>query len=648
MKQRVLVAIIYLECDLDKLVYSLNMVLAQKYPYLELLITGSVGNSLSIRSLLETLESNRKENLKKVLFDFSKDFYDKETYIKNVLDYAVQENLENICILIDGDAFYDGDSLTNFMRNKTEDIFNIGKVSNSGFFEVKRECYEKDKQVYVPKKDVLIVTTEKKNIDRNRNRKSYTSKEPDYHVMNYTNSLFYLNCVTELKNRTISSDKILRIKETIRFLQKSNSSVWGMTNDDRILINKLDNLLCINDSVFRRVKVRTLKYQMKQEIKMVFFCQDFSSWTSLQSVYEQACRDSRYEAKLVYVPFFHFNGDKEKALTGIQEYIDAGYSIINYDQYDLASDHPDIAIFVSPYSYVPDGFDIEEVCKVVRRCIYIPYGLTMESYAPELVRLRYRLAMHILAWKVLCDDEFDAELERKLSYTNGHNCLPIGNPRMDMIKRIPLDEDKDYINEIYKQASGRKIVLWNTHHSVSSQDCFSSWSKFGKAVLSYFKNHTDVFLLWRPHPLFKGAMDQYLGRVKAIEFWRKLKSMNNLYIDEYKSYTAAIAVADLFISDQSSLVKEFVFLNKPIIVTVMDEKDIINEDLKKCLYLPADVQELFLDIDFLIGGGQDLKKHYREEYINRINICERNSVAENLLDYVYANINKELKDLSLY
>lgn len=675
--KNILVAIVILRSNLENIAYALNSVLSQDYSNLSLLIIGNRTPNISMNKMLEVIESNKRENLHKIFINLSKDFYSIKEYSRYIYNYALNNKIEYLSILIDGDAFYQCDSLSQLMKHKNHNdamifgnsiIYNkqgnylaeytyIGKTDSLSIKQVfqhgmgfKINCENELRLggiLYLPFLDGAYELKEKSSKIR------YISEIPvlrfqeenDTH-MNYTNNYFLMKCADILYKRRFSNEEVNIIEKTINYIFRNGSRVGEC---DLNLVRGLFELLEINKSYFRKKRLKNL-YSIRRplSIKIVFFCQQFSTWSSLQSIYKSAIEDPRFEVSMVYIPFKHFNSDIHKVDIGFENYIAAGYPIINYYQYNLERDSPDIAIFVSPYSYVPKGFDIEEIQKNVRRCIYVPYGFMMESSIPELMRLRYRLPMQLLAWKVLFDDDFGVNFAKKNTFTNGENFIAIGNPRIDFINMLPLEEDEEYINDIQMKARGRKIILWNTHHSINeTSNTFSSWKKYGNTILKYFSEHKEYYLLWRPHPLFRKALERYIGENHTKVFFENVQKMENVLIDEYKSYSAGFSVSDLFLSDPSSLVKEFIFTGKPIILTTMSMETIINEEIKACLYIPSNETELYNFLDSILMG-LDPKQLLRKAYKKTYNIYGEGTVGDYILNYIYENLNNELENLKLY
>lgn len=425
------------------------------------------------------------------------------------------------------------------------------------------------------------------------------------------------------------------------------SAVWGRRKNARWIYKFIEKILSANGVFGSWLSV--FKYKniigKDEKLKVVFFCHQYQLWGSLKSVYEAFEKLENTEVILVYVDEFHENAGGEKIKAGIVAYEQAGYPMISYNEYHLKEDNPDVAFFVSPYSFVPEGFSIDEVSKIVSRCVYIPYGIMFETELEEFIRLRFKIATMYLAWKVISIDQFNVEMARKNAYSHGENYVSWGNPRLDILEELPLKDDFDYISKIKKQSGKRKIILWNTHHTITETGKgFSTWAKYGMSMIEYIMSHKDLFFIWRPHPLFWNALKKYMGEEKYDQLLTLTASLENLFIDRHESYLAGFYLADIFLSDPSSLAKEFIFMNKPVVLTFWNKEDIVNTELRECFYMPEtmqDIEEMLMEI----VEGKDRKQEKRIDYIKSYK--KEGGVGLNIRDNLLEDFEEEIKRLKL-
>jgi len=369
----------------------------------------------------------------------------------------------------------------------------------------------------------------------------------------------------------------------------------------------------------------------KDRIEMCFLVSSYSIWSSLESLYVAASKNEQVDAKLVYVRSSHQNESLEKIHKEVNDFKLEGYDILTSDQYKIEERKPDIVIYNTPYSTREKGYNVDEVVKLGAKCIYIPYGMTINSNWKELVRLRYRIAMMYLAWMICYEDNSVAEFAKRNMWGDGKNVYITGSPRIDLIRKLNINSFPNYYDKIKGLAEGRKIVLWNTHHSIVSTDeiTFSSWKKFGMGIIDYIRNRNDVFFIWRPHPYFNKALESYMGTEQYQQFIIEVSAIENLYVDNEKTYLASFSVSDIFISDASTMAKEYLFMDKPVIVTVSDKRIIEPMD---ALYICEAFTEFKNCLNLLVEGN-DYKDSIRKEYISSI-LGDNNTVGDALLNQI--------------
>lgn len=355
-----------------------------------------------------------------------------------------------------------------------------------------------------------------------------------------------------------------------RIRARARGGVWGLTDSQFLLLRYLEDLIHLLDFPGRRVS--DYKWLLKDAgekrrpcFRVVFFVNEYAVWPSLQSVYEAVQAQSNMEAQLVYLPFRHVSKTIADAAEW-EAYRAAGYCPLPHDQYQIARECPDVVFYVKPYDDIPRDFTIGEVHRAVPRCVYIPYGMETGDNA-ECLNYQCRCPVQFYAWRAAayCRDYY--EKMRRYTYRQGENYLPCGHPRIDLRFR-DYSGDADYL-AIREKAGSRRIVLWNTHFGLSEEHQFGTFFQFRDTILNYFSVHTDLFLLWRPHPLFYGALAQMEGRSPSeISAWfDALHTRENLYVDRSTNYLPAFAVSDAMISDQTSFVPEYLTWGKPLIVT---------------------------------------------------------------------------------
>lgn len=355
---------------------------------------------------------------------------------------------------------------------------------------------------------------------------------------------------------------------TMKYL--ANTSLWGQPRSHKPYLEVLQYIYhSLNKTAVNNYKLKILKYKIicmrkHRKIKLAFFTNEYSVWPSLQSVYTTACSDPSFDVKLVYIPFFHEFSSVNHAAE-MMKYLTNKYSIIASDEYDLLTEEPDIVFYVNPYDSIPEKFRVQEIRKLAAKIVYIPYGMEI-GMAKENLYYQCYSNMQWYADYVLAYSPLYYEKMQKYTYTKGRNYLTIGHPRIDLSQTM---KDTSYKKIVMEKAQERKIVFWNTHFSIEDGDNWGTFLKYGESIIDYFKTNPDLFLLWRPHPLFYSALASFRNEslTETKKWLYKITDVENICIDESDTYLTAFQISDAMISDWNSFIPEYLCYKKPLLVT---------------------------------------------------------------------------------
>lgn len=398
-----------------------------------------------------------------------------------------------------------------------------------------------------------------------------SDEKPDLSLLSYSHTQKLLGFLdhTDLSKAEIEN-------EFYRVYRLASDSLWEIPCSTKYYLETLRYIIaCTGLSDPKKQNLSALRYRLiflkkTKKIKILFLVHEYSVWPSLQSVYEEALKNKKFEAQLVYVPFSHeySQTDHTRELACYQK---AGYSIVSCQDYNLSKECPDIAVYVKPYDSIPARFQVKELRKAVNTIVYIPYGMEIGD-TEECLYYQCYGNMQYYADYILAYSPFYLKKMRRFTYTKGSNYLSIGHPRIDL-RRKNLPETKKYIHSIREKAEHRKIVLWNTHFTISEGDNWGSFLLYGDHILDYFRYHPDIFLLWRPHPLFYQALAEYRKEsLQETQNWlNKITERENIMLDRSPSYLSAFRASDAMISDWASMVPEYASYGKPVLVTPKKE-----------------------------------------------------------------------------
>lgn len=139
--------------------------------------------------------------------------------------------------------------------------------------------------------------------------------------------------------------------------------------------------------------------------------------------------------------------------------------------------------------------------------------------------------------------------------------LPIGMPRTD--KLFNKKKKKKYVNEIYEkypQLQGKKIILYAPTFRGNIYQGFKNVSLDAKKIIDSLPE--DYVLIYKFHPL-----------VGDIQLASDKRIINMNQESTYKLF----CVSDMLISDYSSIVFDYLILNKPLIFYVPDLEEYMSD-----------------------------------------------------------------------
>lgn len=276
----------------------------------------------------------------------------------------------------------------------------------------------------------------------------------------------------------------------------------------------------------------------------------------------------------------------------------------------LGNHNTDMYVFLTPGSLGAYALDAEKLRAQGTLLCYFPYATEFlgESYAGWVVNQPYA-------------DQFDLLLSTAplgmLSYGKYNpSVLPkvycFGNPESDILTNHTYERHAAYTT-LTNFTQEYPAFLWTPHWMIDEAPYWSGWLTFGAALALFFARHPGCRLIVRPHHrLVEQFANDSPRHRKAQAIMDKLRSLPNVYIDEYSTSLVSIGVADFLISDCSSIIQKFFVTGKPMIVHDTHYGS-INHIMDDSTYLVKDPYQLMQHMDNLLAGN-DTKKEHRLEY----------------------------------
>ncbi|MCW3795103.1 hypothetical protein OM416_26225 [Paenibacillus sp. LS1] len=404
-----------------------------------------------------------------------------------------------------------------------------------------------------------------------------------------------------------------------------------------------------------KIELRMIDNSIQNELKpnkieVVFFPYKASMWDSLESIWLAAKEDPQCDAYVVPIPYFdripggelgraHYEGDQ------FPDYV----PILDWENYNLEEHRPDISFIHNAYdsgnvitTVHPDYYS-NNLKKYTELLCYSPYFVTFDEVEKHLA-LSAGLVYSDRVF-VQSDRVRDGYVNAIQAYEKEQNCVggfgkldekivASGSPKFDKIINSKPDDFTlpDEWKKLIEKSDGswKKIVLYNTSVGPILKGNEKYIAKL-RSVFNTFRNHDDIVLWWRPHPLSEATYSSM--RPLLLDEYRQL--INEYQLENYGIYdnTAdlhrALNLSSAFYGDATSLVPMYQCMPKPLMVQ--------NEDLSDHLSIGSvcDTEKYLYFLTLHMNGFFRLdKKTWNVEHMG-------NFVNEKMLDWrVYHSIHQ--------
>lgn len=352
--------------------------------------------------------------------------------------------------------------------------------------------------------------------------------------------------------------------------------------------------------------------QLDVKIKVAFLPYKYSMWDCMESIWKAACEDKNCDCQVIPVPYYDREQDGSLgALHYEGSYFPKEIEVIDYQNYDLEMEKPDLVYIHNPYdeynkvTCIAPSFFMEKIKKCGAVLVYVPYYLS--GYC-----LKFDNMMSLCRTKgAVCSDYIILQSENlKAAYEHcglpGEKLIVTGSPKIDKMcdLRKKGRKEKDEWRQI---TDGKKVLLLNSGLSTFLNQ--EDWLEQVGSIVEQVLSDKDMVLIWRPHPLlFQTIRSLKAECLKEYEkICQKVETAENGILDLSEDYMDAVAASDGMISDYSSLVLQYTFSGKPVLLLSGSSKNRENEVFCDYFsnYFVSDGTEVKDYIDMIKRGKDD-------------------------------------------
>ena len=323
----------------------------------------------------------------------------------------------------------------------------------------------------------------------------------------------------------------------------------------------------------RRALRQILRALKKVDVtwEVVFLPYKASMWDSFESVWREAFQDEKCYCTVAVLPYYtkKQDGSLSERISEKEQFPDY-VPVIDADDYDFEGKQPDIIFIHNPYdgyntiTTVDPKYYSDKLKQFTKKLVYIPYFVAYEEVVENFCVLP---ALRFADVVVVESEEIAEQYRKSYMWGNKEKFVAWGSPKYDMVGEHGSIEAEEIPSNWKERIGGRKVILYNTHISPLLSHPKEAIKKI-RYVINFFSRREDVVLLWRPHPLSISTLEgkdqttkeSYLKLVEEF-----IQHKKGIY-DDTADLSRAIAIADAYMGDHSSLVLLFQKVGKPIFI----------------------------------------------------------------------------------
>ena len=388
-----------------------------------------------------------------------------------------------------------------------------------------------------------------------------------------------------------------RIKNSIESFAYKHPNTW------REISKTVRFFRCMKTAYYRK----NLTFKKDGKIRVAFIINMPEVWTSLQPVYEQMSVDPRFETYIIAQPKRISNPAVNDAFAFLNsKYLNVINAYMGEGQwFDPKQLNIEYTFYTRPYNEYHPLLEPSETRKYSITC-HIPYGYILSS--GDIFDTCYN-GSFLCNCSVLFDCSRSA---LNLNYKRFGlaakarliNLEFLGFPRFDLLQRNNGRSDKK---------NGEFTILWTPRFPTPGNgfNIAGHFLDYYKDLIQYAQNNEGVRVIIRPHPLmferFRSLRILTADKIEKIK--REIEEAKNVEFDVNKDYRISFEKADLLVSDFSSLIIEYYYLDKPIILCD-DLEDLLEEAarINQTIYHCSDWNEMKHMIDGIKAGNDPLSQ----------------------------------------
>ena len=364
----------------------------------------------------------------------------------------------------------------------------------------------------------------------------------------------------------------------------------------------------ISDDEYRSLCSRIFKTSVeeirtKDTIKVCFIQYVDTSWSG-DDIYRLFESDKRFE---VCVLVTRMRNNYKPVSELIQYFRKRRIKAYEYNQ----KYQTDICIYATPYDLEQKGADIRER-HLNELCVLIPYAFLIGKGEEHHIESRKFIRSQCI-WRYYCYTKIHEDEGRQYNVLGRLNMVYSGYPKLDIFSYIKND---DRMWNFYPDA--KKRVIYAPTMVCEYSTFADSWQLLYRAA----RHYQDIAWIFRPHPyLGQSLAAKRLINHKEFEAYVKMwKMLPNADVQTGGDYYHTIWSSDAMIADGTSLVSNYQYTGKPLLVLCEDDTNLseYGRKLFACQYQSGgtDYETICGFLEQIVVKGMDPKREERMRFFS--------------------------------
>lgn len=351
-------------------------------------------------------------------------------------------------------------------------------------------------------------------------------------------------------------------------------------------------------------------------VKVAFIAQMPEIWDKQMDLFRYFIDEPHFDPIILYVRQYDFVNKKISAsgnneISFYRDLYGEEYVIDFFDHSDMDLTQFDYLFYDRPYNhYLPEQLQTYQTVKETRVC---------------LVNYCTRDGGGGFGYRDFARDAYIWFASSKLEY-DLHNADYKNRP-YNKVFDVGYPAFETYHSLVTKE--GKNRILWTPRWTYEEAYGGSHFFEYIDAFIQFAKDHPDITLTIRPHPLmFDQLIEQKAMTAEDVEQIKKRCADAGILFDGNRIVADTFTETDILVTDYSSLIKLFLVMGKPVLycktnIAVNSEF----EELMQAMYLSNSWEEIEKTLMDLTSGKDDLKEK-REQMVSDILLRKKNAVAE--------------------